>query len=275
MVAALTSRTKRASLLVLVGVALAVLVLPALPGAHAATANPVSGSVSGPGVVATQGNVSVRINATGGPAVAANGTLVGNLTYYASVSGTNLTGVSISPTTARLEAGVPYSAVLTAGGTAERLTVTVMVSSVLGTQNVSNNFSYSVPVVRPYVLSATIVNTGSVAALGFPLVVRLDGYAVGTVRVPTIPVGGQYNLSFEYPTLGLAAGDHTFSISLANAHGLLRFPGGATTYSVTFYVAGPAPSYTLYYALGIVAVVGVVFIYMTRVAARRRGAVRK
>ena len=68
---------------------------------------------------------------------------------------------------------------------------------------------------------------------------------------------------------------HTFSISLASQHGLVTFPGGAQQYSQSFYVTGPPPDYTVWYVAGIGAFLGAVFIWSTRVAARRRGRAKK
>ncbi len=55
----------------------------------------------------------------------------------------------------------------------------------------------------------------------------------------------------------------------------MTFPGGAQQYSETFYVNGPPPDYTIWYAAGSVAFVGALFIWSTRVAARRRGRAKK
>jgi CARDB len=263
-----------------VGFALLALVLGASVGAiptarGAAPGVPVTGQVTGPNVVATGGQVHLTINGTGGPAFAANGTLVGNLTYYASIAGTDTSTVSITPATGTITPGHPATATLAAGTIVQVLTVTVLLASVYKTENVSTNLTYTLPVVQPYVLSATIVNAGTTTVLAFPVVVDLDGSPVGSVTVPTLSPGVDYNLSFRYATLGLSSGSHTFTISLESAHGLVTFSNGAVAYSQTFYVAGAATDYTVWYVVGAVAFIGVLFIFMTRVAARRRGALRK
>jgi len=234
----------------------------------------VTGTVSGPTVLATHATGTYTINGTGGPAVAPNGTKVGNLTVYFSVTAGNMTGVAITPAQLPMEPGKPVQATLALGGTAEVVSIGVMISSVYQKQNESINLTYTVTAVTPYVVAATIVAGGS-TVLSFPVAVDLDGNAVGTVTVPTLTPGQSYNLSFKYATLGLSSGEHTFSLSIASEHGLVTFANGATVYSSTFFVPGPAPSYTLWYVAGAVAFIGVLFIFMTRVAARRRGALRK
>lgn len=247
----------------------------ATPGARAQSTTPVTGSVTGPDVAALGATVSLVINGTGGPAFAANGTQVGNITYYASVAGLNTTGVQVLPASQAIVNRTGRSVDLTAGQTPEVLTITVMISSTYLHQNVSLNITKTVTVVRPYVLTAVIVNSAVTTVLSFKVQVFLDGDLVGNVTVPTLTPGDEYNLTFDYATLGLAIGAHTFSISLANQHGLVTFANGAITYSTTFNVAGPAPDYTVWYVVGVVAFFGVLFILATRLAARRRGPARK
>lgn len=235
----------------------------------------VTGSVTGPTVIPTGATKTYMINATGGPAFAANGTRVGNLTAYLSLSASNLTGVSITPEKGGIFNNTPLATTFTAGDVAEVVTILVMISSTYEKENQSINLSYPVHVVIPYYVRATLVASPSTEVLSFQVQVFLDGTLVGSVTVPTLTPGQTYNLSFEYSTVGLSTGEHTFSMSLAQEHGLVTFANGATVYSSTFYVTGPSPNYTLYYVLGIVAFFGVLFIFMTRVAARRRGALRR
>jgi hypothetical protein len=235
---------------------------------------PVKGNVSGPTLLATNGTGTYYINGSGGPAFLVNGTKVGNLTFYASVTGPNTTGVAISPSSAALT-GAPFREILSVAGAAQTLTIHVMISSVYLQQNESINLSYLVNVVRPYVVLATIVAGTSSTVLSFPVQISLDGRPVGVVTVPTLQPRQEYNISFRYATLGLSPGEHTFSISLVAEHGLVVFANGATVYSATFYVEGPAPDYTLWYLAGAVAFFGVLFIFAARVGARRRGALRK
>ena len=85
----------------LVGAVLVVVVLglvlgglaSVVPDARAASSSSsVTGSVQGPHVIAIGGKTTLTLNATGGPAFAANGTLVGNVTNDSSNAGTDHTG---------------------------------------------------------------------------------------------------------------------------------------------------------------------------------------
>jgi hypothetical protein len=269
-----------------VAVALAVLVTagalagiasagPAGPSVVPAAAHPVTGNITGPSLLAVGTNHRYLIQATGGPAVEANGTITGNLTYYASVTGGNLTGVQITPASAAIVKGAPGNPLLTVGLVPETLTIHVEIDSVLGKANESINMTYTVQVVQPYVVTAVILNPSNATTEPFSVLVYLDGVQVGNVTVPALLSHDSYNLSFSYPSAGLSSGWHTFSISLASTHGLLRFASGATTYDESFYIPGPSPDYTLWYLVGAVAFIGVLFIFGARVGARRRGTSKK
>jgi len=245
------------------------------PGARAAATPPVTGSMTGPTVVSPGSVELYHVFGWGGPAVAANGTRVGNVSYYTTVLAGNLTGVSFVPAQGNFTTNTSLSANLTAANTTEAITIDVMISSVFGGKNDSTNFTYTVNVVQPYVVSTTIVNTSSATVSSFAVLVLLDGNVIGTVNVSSLLAGASYVVTFKYPTLGLSSGSHTFSLSLVQAHGLVRFANGQSSYSVTFYVAGPPPNYTVWYVAGIVAFFGAIFIFASRVAARRRGAARR
>jgi hypothetical protein len=271
---------KAAALLVVVGL-LFLAGAGALGATGLAIAHPspasssVQGNITGPTVLAYKADEFYSINASGGPAYAANGTLVGNLTYYASVVGANVTGVSIVPSKSVFTAPGAQRAQLLVSNLTEVLTIQVEITSVYQTANQSLNLTYSVNVVQPYELSLTVVSQSSATILAFALTVYLDGSPIGSVSIPTLTARQSYTATFQYATVGLSPGQHTFTVSLTNEHGLVTFAGGATSFSETFYVPGPPPNYTLWYVAGAVAFFGAIFIFLTRVAARRRNPARK
>lgn len=249
------------------------LAAPSVRGASSSAS--VTGNVTGTTVLAYHAAGDYTIAGTGGPAVLANGTIIGNLTYYLAVSGPNTTGVTISPGSGKILVGLPGRFSLTVGSVSEGLTISVLLASVLNASNQSTNFTYSVTVVQPFLLSTTLYNLGNSSVTSFPVLVDLDGALVGNVSVPTLLPHSTYQFVFQYVTVGLSAGDHTFTIYLTTVHGLVRFANGTTVYSTTFTIPGPPPSYTLWYAAGVVAFLGALLIFGARVGARRRGASKK
>ncbi|MCI4358064.1 MAG: hypothetical protein L3J95_01160 [Thermoplasmata archaeon] len=257
-----------------VGLLLAGLGVSALaPWAHAASPA-VTGSISGPSDVGESLTANYTVHASGGPAEAPNGTTVGSLVYNATLTGANTTGGSITPASGVLSNG---SAKLTliAPKAAGSLTISVVVTSSYQKVNRSNNLSYSVHIVQPFRLNATLIPATGVTIGPLSLTVTLDGTPVGRIHVPVVTSGSTYPIAFAFIDLTISPGWHTFAISLAAEHGLLTFPGGAQQYTQSFYVIGPAPDYTIWYVAGTVAFVGALFIWSTRVAARRRGRAKK
>ena len=240
-----------------------------------AASSPVVGNLSGPTVVSTNTNQTFFINGTGGPAVSSGGTLVGNLTWLATIGGTNTTGVAVTPASGNLTPGTPSTTTVSVGTVVQTLTLTVEVSSTNASANVSANFSWVFHVVEPYTLTLHLETGKSAAVAAFNLTIFLDGTPVGSLAIPNLSPSENYTATFEYPTLGLSQGEHTFTASLAQEHGLVTFAGGATSISVQFFVPGAPPSYTVWYVAGIVSFFGVLFIFATRVAARRRSPARK
>lgn len=242
----------------------------AAPSGLHANSGQLTANITGPSILALRGVATYLIHATGGPAVAPNGTIIGNLTYFAQVLGSNLTGVSLSPTSSLILNNSPGMPNLDVANSTEVLTIAVEVTSVYQTQNVSINITYTVHVVQPYEVRATLVASG--ASTGqVTVLVQLDGVLVGNVSVPNLVANQTTQFEYSYVTLGLSPGTHTFTLMLENARGLIHFANGLTAYSVSFYVPGPGPNYQLWYLVGAVAFFGTTFILATRLAARRRG----
>jgi hypothetical protein len=161
------------------------------------------------------------------------------------------------------------------GAIAESMKLVVRVTSEQGTSNATANLTASFRIVVPYIVRATLVAGPYATVLPFNVTVALDGTVVGTATVPRLAPNETYDLAYRYPSTGLSVGYHTFTLSVANAHGLVTFANGLTVQATTFYVGAPPPSYTLWYVTGVVAFLGVLFIYATRVAARRQGSARR
>jgi hypothetical protein len=245
------------------------------PLASSTTSTPVTGNLTGPSYLATASNGTYLINATGGPAYV-QGSLVGTMTWKAKLSATNTTGTSVTPANGTLtsQKGSGKITVKT-GAIPERIDLIVTVTSSFAGSNKTLNLTKSIRAVVPYALKATLVAGPNAGTLPFVVLVGLDGKPVGNVSVPALAPSATYDLEYRYATLGLSAGYHTFTLSLADAHGLVTFGNGRTVEAFTFYVAPAPSSETVWYVVGVVAFFGVLFIYATRVAARRRAPTRR
>jgi len=257
------------------GVAVLVLVAlvpgPALAVAphHADTSLTVTGTIQGQTTLGTAGKGTYVVTGSGGPAFAANGTQVGTLSFSASIVGVNTTTGSVAPPQGVLLNGT-INLTLLAPNLTQSLTLYVDLTSSYNGHNASTNLTYAINIIQPIELAASLKVLGPTGVKAFSLTVDLDGLSVGSISVPTLTSGQDYPLSFSYVGTSLSPGWHTFSISLAQEHGLVVFANGQEVLSVTFYVPGPAPDYVLWYLAGAVAFGAVVFIWFTLVGARRR-----
>lgn len=248
--------------------------LASVPTSQAATPAypPLTGTVIGPSLLGVNGSSLYRLNATGGPAFALNGTQIGILNFTVSVLAGNSTGVSVLPNVGALSHG-SYNVSLSVGPAAQTVVLQVEYSSMYRHENVSINVTYAVQVVHPYILTG-LLQAGNTTVAPFQIQVSLDGALLAPLSVPTLTPHQEYNFTYRAVVAGLSPGDHTFVLTLPTQHGQVHFAGGALTYAYTFSIPGPAPDYTLYYVLGSVALVGVILIFLILVGARRRGGSR-
>ncbi len=256
-----------------VAVALPAIVLAGMIGSAAgaaATYPPLTGKITGSNVVGEGLIQNYNVTGTGGPAYGLNGTEIGTLSYEASVTGTNTTGVLISPSAGVLTNGSALLQ-LTANNITQSIVITVALTSGYNGTNVTTNLTYSVQIVQPYTLHAQLDVESALGTQPFNLTVLLDGRPVGQVAIPTLTGHSTYAVVFSYVDQSLGPGTHTFSISLANQHGLVLFSNGATVYSQSFYVAGPPTNFTAWYLVGGATCVAAIFIFLTASGARRRG----
>ncbi len=247
------------------------------PSLEPAATSAVTGNISGPTAVALNSTTNVYyLNATGGPAIAPNGTQVGTIDWNSTIAGVNITNVSLVPSSGTITAGKPLPVDLAVSNVSETLTISVVLTSSHDGLNATATISYVLEIVEPYVLRGALVVGPNAGTLPFKMVVDLDGTRVGTIAIPSLKPSETYNFTFDYATTGLAPGTHTFTISLQDQdQGLVTFAGGSREYSASFYVPGPAPNNTIWVVVGIVAFFGTLFILASRVAARRRGVARR
>jgi hypothetical protein len=252
-------------------VLLLAMALGTLPASASSSYPTLTGSISGPSTIGENLTERFTVTATGGPAYGYNGTEVGTLSFSASVTGANTTGANVDPTAGVFVNGSTIIS-LKANNLTQTLVLTVDVTSgATGANNISTNLTYDVTVVQPYTLTATIQVASALGTQPFDVSVLLDGTPVGTITVPSLTSRSTYALVFNYVNPNLGSGWHTFSINIANEHGLVVFTGGATQYSQAFYVQPTPTNYSWVYVGAVGVFFGAIFIFLTVVFGRRRG----
>lgn len=270
-----------AGLVLLLAVSFGLLLLPGVAPAAplrvaASQGNfpPLSAEIHGPTTIGYGMTDNYTVTATGGPAQAVNGTIVGSYTYKRFFTAANTTGVNWGQSEGVLNNG-SITLALKAPGTTETLTLAALITSTYHGTNATLNVTLAVSVIQPYLVATTLLVGGGASVQAFYLTIALDSVAVGNVRIPTLTAGTSYPVNFSYVNPSLAPGWHTFSISLLAEHGLVTFPGGAQSYTSTFYVTPPPTDYTLWYVTGATAFLGAIVIFSMRVGARRRAKPKK
>jgi len=247
----------------------------ALPGpvratgaVHVAAAAAPTGTITGPSSVGPTSRATYHVSASGGPAEAANGTIVGTYSYTTSIVGANTSGGAVTPPQGVLVNGSTNLTLLSPNAT-EPITLYVDITSSYQGTNTSTNLSYAISILQPILLVAGLKVVGPTGIKAFALDIDLDGAHVGSVSVPSLTSGQNYPISFSYLGQGLGPGWHTFTVSLAAEHGLVVFQNGQESYSSSFYISGPAPNDSLWILAGVAFFAVAVFIWVTNLARRR------
>lgn len=251
-----------------VGLLLLSALLLGLPAPAAASSGlPLHVTITGPSLLAENESGTFVATASGGPAEALNGTFIGNYTFTDSLIGVNTTGGFVTPPSG---AFIGQTINLTVGGLNHSGTYTLElnVTSNGDGHNVTQIFSQQFQIVQPYLLIATVQNLNTYTVSNALILVYLDGAQVGDISIPSLSPSGSTSVRYNYTTLGLASGWHTFTMVIQGP-GLLEFSNGQSSYSVSFYVNAPATDYTWYYLAGLVITVLAILISLLIFAPRR------
>ncbi|HOB38915.1 MAG TPA: CARDB domain-containing protein, partial [Methanomassiliicoccaceae archaeon] len=203
--------------------------------------------VSGPEVMIPGEKAVLTVKVEGGPD--------GLLKYNASVP----SGASVTPksgTTSSRTFTLTVTAPATIGST---FAVNIGVSSQNG--SVSANARYEIKVVEPVTLSADIVNTANVTAVGIPVQFWVDGDLVGTVNA-TIPAATTQKVSYNWSVASLSPGRHVLKVVIDPDQHFVTFPDGSNEFVTEFYV-GDGGWGTLNILLAILVVIFLVVVFFT------------
>lgn len=210
---------------------LALAVLPAASPAEALTL-PLYASISGPTQVAINEMHAYTIMVNGGH----GGDPDGNYSYNAAVISPPTTDASVSPVNGVSASGV-FLINVTMPSKAGDITLQVNVSgySSLGTDLLTKLII--IHVVSPIVLSATVVNQGTVPLSNVPIAFYLDGTKVYNTTFG-LAAGASLKIVFNM-TDPVSAGQHDVRVVLDPSNQFARFAGGGSVFTTTVYVNPP------------------------------------
>jgi hypothetical protein len=103
--------------------------------------------------------------------------------------------------------------------------------------NVSGVFVITLTMPSPIVISADVVNQGSVPLTNVPIVFYLDGSKIYNTTFD-LEAGATMTVVFNM-TSSVSAGEHTVRVELDPSNQFARFSGGGTVFTTTVYVNPP------------------------------------
>lgn len=247
------------------------LLLCTMPDLQADTQyNPLYAQIDGPQVVATGSVTMYTLTMIGGPAEMG----MGNYSYKATLTGDgDTTGAFFLPSTVQPTSRNTFNINLTAPAQAQALTLTIECRSANITKTVSTTISFRVEVVDPVVLTATIRNTGEVAALGVPISLQIfqDGQWREFYRASIdLSAGGSYQFRYNWTALDLQPGEHRVRMVLDPNQRIVTFEGGGSVYETTIYYKMPGYGWVNTLMWTLLAVLGVTIFLVWRRPARGR-----
>ena len=191
--------------------------------------SPVEVSMDVPTFAGALEKVACTLVVTGGPSSAGEG----NFTYKAEIIADNSTGSMISPSSGTSARGV-FNLTITMPGEAQTITVRVNATST-GEEDVSEVRDFKVRVVEPIVITATVYNTGSVAAENVTATFYADGILLGEQEF-SLAAGASIALIHNWTWANIADGEHVVTVAIDDEAGIVEFSDGNNVYSETIYV---------------------------------------
>ncbi len=182
--------------------------------------------------------------------------------YFA---GDNLSGFSPTTTYHNFSASNPDFVIpMTAPGTVQQITVFVKSSAQSSSNTFKASSTYTINVVKPIYLYASVSNKNSVAMYNVTVNFYVDSNFVASKTIPTLSPGQSTMVNYTWTAPYLKNGEHSLTVQVNNS--LISINSGGSSVTNHFYYGTP-PNYTwIYY---IVAAVGVFMIIMVMGAGRR------
>lgn len=200
--------------------------LPAGPGQAASIAL----VLEGPTVLAKGSKTEYALTITGGPGAFPGG----EFSYTAKLLGKNLTGSSVTPSTAKSSDGL-FRFNLTAPSATGEVTLQLVAASTLGGNSEELQRESEIDIVTPIVFSVTLLNSGPVAADDVGVDFYVDGSYIGS-KSAAVPASGTAAVSYEWAVASLRGGAHELTAIIDRTSELVEFTTGDNVLVRTFYI---------------------------------------
>jgi hypothetical protein len=226
---------------------------------------PIYIKIEGKATVAIDETNAYFVTAVGGPAEEAGG----NYSFIVTIEGQNVADAIISPANGKSSTGV-FQFNLTAPSAATEMTIVVNVTSEssAGAKLVAT-MPYYVKSVVPIVITAKVVNQGSVDLSGVPVYFYADGDLLEEREID-LSAGGSKVVVYNW-TDSVGQGQHEVSVQLDPNGQFVRFESGGTIFSQTIWVGmGDYGNMNAILIGGIMIFIFVAYIVYKRPGSKRR-----
>jgi len=203
------------------------------PTADAAAVSGVSVVLDHPAYAGKGQIVECVLTVSGGPA---EGT-IGNFSYRAEIIGTNTTGSAVTPSSAASATGVFILNITMPTTAPQTIKIRINATSKESATSTSTTAEsdFSMKVVDPIVIRATVFNTGAVDAQNVTAKFYADGELLET-RVISVSAGSSEQIEYNWTFLNIKKGKHVITVSVNDPDKVVEFSDGNNVFSRAVYV---------------------------------------
>ncbi len=238
------------------------------PTHDAAAWSGVSIDLDHPAYAAKGGIVECVLTVEGGPA----GDSAGNFSYKAEIVGTNTTGSAVNPSTGTSETGVFVLNVTMPGSAPQTIKIRINATSkdTSGSASVTAEREFSMKVVDPVVIRATVFNRGPVDAVNVTARIYADSELLET-RIFNVSANSSELITYNWTFLDIKKGKHEITVTIDDPNNIAEFSDGNNVFSRTIYVGKQGNPAGAVLTIGIIIMsVLVALMYMSKPQARKK-----
>lgn len=262
------SRAARALLVLLLAFLMALPIAVTHPTYDAAAWSGVSIDLDHPAYAAKSQVVMCVLTVEGGPA----GDSVGNFSYKAEIVGDNTTGSAVNPSTGVSATGVFVLNVTMPATAPQTIKIRINATSKESANSVSTTAEreFSMKVVDPIVIRATVFNNGPVDAVNVTARFYADSELLET-RSLSVSADSSRQIEYNWTFLDIRKGKHVITVTVDDPNNIVEFSDGNNVFSRTIYVGKQGNPAGAVLTMGIIVMsVLVALMYMSKPQARKK-----
>ena len=263
------SRAGRAFLMLALAFSIALPVASVTHPIHDAAAwSGVSIDLDHPAYAAQGQVVKCILTVEGGPA----GDSVGNFSYKADIVGTNTTGSAVNPSTGTSETGVFVLNVTMPKSAPQTIKIKINATSKIsaGSDSVTAEREFSMKVVDPIVIRATVYNYGPVDAENVTARFYADSDLLET-RTFSVSAESYTQIECNWTFLDIKKGKHVITVTVDDPNNIAEFSDGNNVFSKTIYVGKQGNPAGAVLTIGVIIMsVMVALMYMSKPQSRKK-----